>query len=269
MDMSLLCMSNETLGIIVDLVIVGILIAYALVGISKGFYETLLRFIGTIGAAAAAIFGAKPLLNLINGVWNISNVFANMVLSALTAQSDVFNEVITETNRETIINSLQGAEVFSVLKKFMIDLVEKADVGQTVGNVVSAPIGYIISVVVVAILIYIVIKLVVFLLARLFESKDVERGGKSGMDRTLGLVLGTAKGLVAVTVIYIACSLLSYIPFISNTVTPVINETHVVKPTYALVDEQVNKLIVEQDWNEIINNIFKPETKTDTKTETA
>ena len=258
MNMSLLCMSNETLGIIVDLVIVGVLIAYALVGISKGFYESLLRFIGTIGAAASAIFGAKPVLGLINGVWNISNVFANLVLNTLTAQNEVFNEVITETNRDTIVNTLQGSEIFSVLKKFMIDLVEKADVGQTVGNVVSAPIGYIISVVVVAILIYIIIKFIVFLLAKLFESKDIERGGKSGMDRTLGLILGTAKGLVAITVIYIACSLLSYIPFISNNVTPVINETHVVKPTYSLVDEQVNKLIVEQDWNEIINNIFKP-----------
>lgn len=260
MNMSLLCMSNETMGVILDLVIVGILIFYALVGISKGFYETLLRFIGTIGAAAAAIFGAKPVLGLINGVWNISNVFATMVLNSLTAQNAVFNEVITEANRTTIINTLQGSEIFSVLKNFMIDLVQNAEVGQTVGNVVSAPIGYIISVVVVAILIYIVIKVIVCLLSKLFESKDRERGGKSGMDRTLGLVLGTAKGLVVIVVIYVACSLLSYIPFISNTITPIINETSIVKPTYSLVDEQVNKLIVEQDWNEIINGIFGKDT---------
>ncbi|MGN1227817.1 MAG: CvpA family protein [Christensenellales bacterium] len=256
MDMSLLSMSNETIGLIIDIVIVLILVGYAVMGILKGFYESLLKFIGSIGALAAAIFGAKPLLGLINGVWNISNVFANIVLNYFTGQNALFAEVITEANRSTVIEQLQGTEMFSVLKNFMIDLVQNAEVGQSVGQVVSAPIGYIISVVVVAVVIYLLIKLIVFLLSRLFASKDIERGGKSGLDRTLGLFLGTAKGLVFITALYIAVSLLSFVPFISNTVTPYINETSVVKPTYSLVDEQVNKLIVEQDWNEIIGKIF-------------
>lgn len=256
MDMLLMAISNETLGLILDIVVVLILVGYAVVGIAKGFFESLLKFLGSIGALVAAIFGAKPLLGLINGIWNITNVFANIVLNTLTGQSAIFNETITETNRETLITQLQGSEIFSVLKNFMVELVEKADVGQTVGQVVSAPIGYIISVIIVAILIYIIIKLVVFFLARLFESKEVERGGKSGMDRTLGLFLGTAKGLVFITAMYFLVALLSYVPVVSNTITPIINETSIVKPTYALVDEQVNKLIIEQDWNEIINSIF-------------
>ena len=258
MNMMLMALSNETIGMIIDIAVIIIIVGYAVAGLAKGFIESLLKFLGTIGALAAAIFGARPVLNLVNGMVNISNLFANLVLNFLNGQSEVFSQTITdEATRQNIIDTIRGSELFSVLKDFMIGLVQDAEIGSNVGEVISGPIGYIISVVVVAIVIFLLVKLIVLILSKLFDSRDAERGGKSGMDRTLGLFLGTAKGIVFVLALLLTTSLLTYIPFISNNVTPCINETHVVKPTYNFVNEKVETFIQTQDWNEIINNIFK------------
>jgi len=257
MNTLLMAISNETIGLIIDIVIILILVGYAVVGISKGFYESLLKFIGSFGALAGAIFGSKFVLGLINGIVNITNIFANMVYNTLSSQSEVFTQVITdESARQQIIETLKGSEIFSILKNFMIELVEKAELNSVVGHVISAPIGYIISVIVVAILIFLLIKFIVFLLSKLFSNKEIEHGGKSGLDRTLGLFLGTAKGLVFIVALYFIISLLTYVPFISNTVSTYINETHVVKPTYTFVNEQITTFIETQDWNDIINKAF-------------
>lgn len=257
MDLSLMAISNETMGLIIDLVIIGIIVIFAIKGIVNGFVESVLKAIGTFGAVAAGVFGAKPLLELINGLVNISNIFAGMISSYLSGKYPVLQQTITETNMEAIKSDIEGLQIFSTLKNFMLDIVGKGEVGQTVADVISAPIGYIVAVIIVAIVIFILVKLIVFFLSKLFQEKDRERGGKSGTDKTLGLFLGTAKGLVIVVGIYFIVSLATYIPVVSSTLTPYINETHIVKPTYQYVEKQVDKAIINNDWSEVIKKIAK------------
>lgn len=271
MGMSSMLISTETVGLIIDIAVILLIVIYAVRGVLNGFFESVLKAVGTFGALALAIFGAKPLLGLINGVVNISNIFAGMVYNYFAGQDAIFGKVLTETvtdettqvTTSTALEYIDQSNTFSVLKNFMHNLVENAEMGQKVGDVVSTPIGYIAAVIVVAIVIFILVKFIVFLLSRLFADKEIENGGKSGLDRTLGLFLGTAKGVAIVVGIYFIVSLLTYVPFISNTIRPYINESNVVKPTYQLVENQVNKAIVEQDWNEIIGSILKKDTEED------
>ena len=250
----------STIGIIVDVVIVLTLVIYALVGLSKGFIESFLKILGSVGAVALAIFTAKPVLAFVNGIVNVSQQMGDFIISQLTSMSTVFTlPLADEAGRTAALTALSTVDsLFGIVKNLVTDLVTNTTLSAdlTVGQLASSALGSIACTIIAGILIFIIAKIIIKLLSKLFETKDAERGHKSGMDKLLGLVFGAAKGALVVAILFLITSLVSYTGLGDAYINPVINETTVVKPAYEFVSDKVEELIMSQDWNAIIAGIL-------------
>lgn len=247
----------KTIGIIVDIVLVVLVIAFVLRGLYKGFIESFLKIISSIGSVLVAIFSAKPVTLFLNKFLNLSTLFGNLV-SGLYKDLPGFDVVISdETARQVALTSIENSEAFAVLKGLMHNVVANAslDTGLNAAQMIGNAIGVLIATIVVGVIIFLAVKFIVFLLAKLFENKEDERGSKSGTDRVLGMVFGAAKAVCYLAVVFIITSVISYVGFIGKPVRDVVNETAITKPIYGFVEDKVQEIIDNQDWNEIISQI--------------
>lgn len=248
----------KTIGIIVDIVLVVLVIAFVLRGLYKGFIESFLKIISSVGSILVAIFSAKPVTLFLNKFLNLSTLFGNMV-SGLYSNIPEFNTAIeSEAIRQSVLTSIENSSAFPVLKGFMNNIVVNADItnAPTANAMISQAIGVLIATIVVGIIIFLAVKFIVFLLAKLFENKEDERGSKSGTDRVLGMVFGAVKAICYVAVVMIITSVISYMDFIGNPVRQVVNQTAITKPIYGFVEDKIQETIENQDWNEIIGDIL-------------
>lgn len=200
---------------IIDGVLILILVVSVIVGIVKGFFDSLLGLIGTGLAFLIAIFTAKYLSNFLNKIIGIEDFVMNK-LSAIEGNDGTIQFFGTRTNSE--------------VAKFC-------------------------SWIVTVIVIFLIIKLVIFVLSKIFESVVQNSPTISGINRVLGMVFGFAKGCVWVAVILGLCSAVSQVPVIGTSITNKIAETKVTKGVYKYVDNFVDTQLTQEKVNEIINKL--------------
>lgn len=200
---------------IIDGVLILILVVSVIVGIVKGFFDSLLGLIGTGLAFLIAIFTAKYLSNFLNKIIGIEDFVMNK-LGAIEGNDGTIQFFGTRTNSE--------------VAKFC-------------------------SWIVTVIVIFLIIKLVIFVLSKIFESVVQNSPTISGINRVLGMVFGFAKGCVWVAVILGLCSAVSQVPVIGTGITNKIAETKVTKGVYKYVDDFVDTQLTQEKVNEIINKL--------------
>ncbi len=200
---------------IIDGVLILILVVSVIVGIVKGFFDSLLGLIGTGLAFLIAIFTAKYLSNFLNKIIGVEDFVINK-LGAIEGNDGTIQFFGTRTNSE--------------VAKFC---------------------SWIVTVIVV----FLIIKLVIFVLSKIFESVVQNSPTISGINRVLGLVFGFAKGCTWVAVILGLCSAVSQVPVIGTSITNKIAETKVTKSVYKYVDDFVDTQLTQEKVNEIINKL--------------
>lgn len=200
---------------IIDGVLILILVVSVIIGIVKGFFDSLLGLIGTGLAFLIAIFTAKYLSNFLNKIIGIEDFVMNK-LGAIEGNDGTIQFFGTRTNSE--------------VAKFC-------------------------SWIVTVIVIFLIIKLVIFVLSKIFESVVQNSPTISGINRVLGMVFGFAKGCAWVAVILGLCSAVSQVPVIGTGITNKIAETKVTKGVYKYVDNFVDTQLTQEKVNEIINKL--------------
>ena len=219
------------MGIVIDIAIVLIVVIFAGIGIAKGFMDSLLKIIGSVGALLIAIFAARPVVSFLSGIFpgltsGLGNPCVNWFCSSIDPA--LLDSPMTEASKEVFNNSLNGG----IADRFIQTIVNSANVdgGQTFREIIANGMGVVFASIIVGVVLFILIKVIVHLIAKLFDSDD--KPVLSGINRALGLALGTVKGVLFVVIAYTLISVSSMIFPIQATVDEYKNQTFIFKNTY-------------------------------------
>ena len=105
------------------------------------------------------------------------------------------------------------------------------------------------------VIIFLIVKLAIFILAKIFESVVANSPRLTGINRVLGMLFGTIKGLIISLGIIAIGSLVSEVPGIGKLVTDKIAETKVTSFAYKYVDEFVDENVTTEKVQEIVDKI--------------
>lgn len=211
---------------IIDGAFIIILLVSIIVGIAKGFFDSLLSLIGTGIALVASVFCAKYVTSVVNNIFGLENWILGK-LGESTESIKFFGGKF----------SLENSEV----AKFVV---------------------WIITVVA----LFLIIKLAIFILAKIFESVTKNSPTVSGINRLLGMIFGAVKGAATVAVLLAVCSLLSQVPFIGSSINDKIAQTKVTSWTYKYVDDFVENNLTEDTVKDIVSRVVNDTDKgTDTE----
>lgn len=146
----------------VDIVFIVVLVLFAIIGLAKGLFESILGIFSSVLSVGVAIMVQKPVTALINKIVDTNKFFGDLLV-----------------NWGWI--SPEGTTAFG--KTYTV-----------------AQIGNACTVIVSIIAVWLLIKLAVLLLSKLFDSATTRSSALSGLNRVLGLVFGAAKGFIIVVV---------------------------------------------------------------------
>lgn len=169
-----------------DILVIGILILFSLIGFIKGFMRGFLSLFSTIVTLALAIWLAKPLSGVIDGWFGLTNALAGSL------EPTFLNFFSTNDYTSGWVAQLVGIFLGSdyLAGSPSVDMLT-ADFSHSVGNLIT--------IVICAVILYILIRIVLWLLSRLAK-KLTQNRGISGLDRIFGVVIGLAKGFLYIFV---------------------------------------------------------------------
>lgn len=216
---------------IIDGLLIGILVVCAIIGIAKGFFDSLLSLIGTGLAFVAAIFLGRYVANFVNKIFD----FENFLL-----------EKIDASNSKGVVEFFDG--------KFQLSNVEVAKFCVWICAVI---------------IVFIAIKLALLILTKIFENVVRNSPTVSGINRVLGLVFGLVRGGVIAIVLLIVCSLAAHVPAIGQPIYEKIQDTAITSKVFDYVDTYTEKYLTKDTVDEIIDRIVSENEVPSDSTETA
>lgn len=246
---------------VIDIIVIAVLLVFAIIGMVKGFLNTLLSLFSTLASFGVAIFCAKPVSQFLNKIFNFVGFIASKLVGPLTGTITPF-----ETSGAT--EALTGAQVKEyfaadglsfqerIFSLFIDDsatfeyMESAAASDQNVIQFIAEGLAAIISVIVSAILVFILIKIAVLLLSKLFNAITKIRA-INGLDRTLGLLVGVIKAS------FLICLTLGVFYLLANnTVQGWIDNSTVTKWVYNYVTQLVDMLADKLNLPEFITTLF-------------
>ena len=254
----------STIGIIIDIAVVLVLVIFALIGLKKGLFKTVLSLFSWVVCLAIAIFTAKYVAGWINGIYNFSGLIGGGIEKGFTNSNAFFGTAVSTFNGDkaalfsaipTEINGFVRELIHMVFNSVNL---ENVTADATVGAIMGSTLGHICMVVISGILVFIVLKIVVALLSKLFENiEKIKILG--GLNKVLGLALGLIKGGLIIFAINFALVGLTLIPPVNNVITPIIQDhTYVENFIYDKTDELFGKYIVEGNViQDFISNLWE------------
>lgn len=152
----------------VDIVFFAIIILFAVIGIWKGLFESILSLISTAVCVAVAVYLAKPCASFINNTIKLDT-------------PKMFDGLIGKFTKET------SFEYFGM-------------------TFTRGEIAGFLSMIFAGLVVFILLKLAIYLLAKLFDSISQKDSVLSGLNRVLGMLFGIIKGGVIVIVSLAICT---------------------------------------------------------------
>ncbi|MBR2467880.1 MAG: CvpA family protein [Clostridia bacterium] len=184
----------------VDIVFIVLIAIFAIIGLSKGLFESILGIFSSILSVAIAIAVSGPVSGFLNSTVHANEFFANLLVKWEWIGAD-------------------GKEIFG--KFYNVE---------QIGNAVS--------IIVAVVAVWLLIKLAIALLSKLFDNATSSNSALSGLNRVLGLVFGAAKGFLIGVVVLGLASILS-LAGINNVKTTIENESKFTNFVYGYVSDWV------------------------------
>jgi len=170
-----------------DIILIGVLVIFALVGLIRGFLRGVLSLFSTLVTLVLAIWLAKPVSGIVDSIFGLTNAFAGVLQPTFL---DFFS-----TNDYTVgwiaqlINVIMGAGYMGTSPT--VETIS-TDFAQNVGNIITIAIC--------AVVLYAIIRVVLWLLGKLFK-KITQNRTIGGIDRIFGIFIGLAKGALYIFVV--------------------------------------------------------------------
>ena len=219
---------------IIDGLIIAVIVVSAIIGIAKGFFDSILSLVGTGVALAVAVFTAKYVAEWLNKIINIESWVLGKLDASNGGTVSFFDGKFSYTNAEVAKFCVW---IFTVLILFLI------------------------------------IKFAIFILAKIFESVVKSSTAISGLNRVFGMFFGVVKGVAWVAVSLALCCALAQVPGVGTTIKEKIDTSKIGSFAYKYVDDFVETQLTKEKIDGIIaqltgTNETPSETPTDTPTDT-
>ena len=216
----------------IEVVFWGLIVLYAVIGLYKGLFDSILSLIGTGVAVAVGVWLAKPAAGLINKIVNVPNMFEKLLNKAFESSETV--------------------ELWS-------NVFNKKDLAAFLSLVFAG------------IIVFVLVKLAIWLLAKLFDGVTKNSSIASGLNRVLGLIFGFVQGGFVVCVLLALCSIITGTQVVGNTIDNAIDKAPTTKWVYKYVDDFTEDQLSKIDMKEFLKNLVsssnenKDENSTDTQ----
>ncbi len=157
---------------IISIVFLLIIIAFALLGLKKGFFKTLTSLIKNILSFVLAVLLCKPIASLLNKS-SLGESLTSKFIDFFNSKGGIFAATITEGNKQEVINTaLKEINIPEGLNGFLSALLNKmipiTGEATTVSESLAPTISYYIFIGIAFVVLFIIIRIIVLLLNRLF-----------------------------------------------------------------------------------------------------
>ncbi len=165
-----------------DILVIGILVLFGLLGFIKGFMRTFLSLFSTLVTLVLAIWLAKPLSGLFDSWFGLTASIGGSL------EPTFLNFFST--------NDYTGGWIAQLIAVFLgSDYLSTNPPVETLSADFAFKVGNLITIVICVIILYILIRIVLFILSKIV-SKLTKSRGISVLDRIFGTTLGLAKGFL-------------------------------------------------------------------------
>ena len=236
---------------ILDIVVLCLILLFALVGLYKGFFKSLVGLIGSLASSIASFFLAKPIASLLNNWFSVSEKFGSILSNQILKYFTPFSNL---TGAEILNNNCTADGFIKTAFNFIIkpdtiyesETVLSNNVGNYIGTLATIAISFIIAL--------ILIKIVLLILSKLFDVLKSSSITLNSLDRVLGLVIGIAKCFIIISIVFIVASLLQGVPTVANALDKVFEGSRIAKPLYDFITSVANKYLANIDLKSLIPN---------------
>lgn len=246
---------------VIDIIVIAVLVIFGVVGLVKGFLNTLLSLFGGLASLGVAILTAKPVAKFLDGIFHIVSSIGGSIAGSLSNTVTPFQSGQMATLTGTELKTYLGQDGLTFQERLMSLFIEDskefavsgtdyigAD-GQVV-QYIGERLAGVISLVIAVVVMFVVIRLAVFLLSKLFDAITKNRA-ISGLDRTLGMVFGLLKASLLI------CFVLGIFYLVANTtIQGWIDNSVVTKWIYQYVTEFVEMIVTKFDLPSFITDLF-------------
>lgn len=248
----------------IDIVVLCVLIVFGIVGMIRGFLDTLISLFGNLFSLGIAILCSKPVSKFLDSIFHIVDGIGGKIASSLSGTVKPFVDNIEAVNDGVLTGAelkdyMKGDSLANrALKLFVEDSKEfvrtegtdAAAMDTQVVNYVGAQIAKIVAIVIAVIVMFVIIRIAILLLAKLFDALSKNKV-VSGIDRAVGLLFGLIKGSILV------CIVLAVFYLIANqTVLNWIDGSTITKWVYTYVCEFVEFLVSKFNLPKQITELF-------------
>lgn len=205
-----------------DIILIAILVFTAIRGIFKGFLQTLISLCSTLLTLILAIWLAEPMCNLLDNWFELSGALSNSVKDTVAGycEGESLPWLVAQ-----LASLLLGSDYAT---KYTINSPEFV-------TALSDAIGHVLGVVISAIILFIIIKILLALLSKIFDVITRNRAVNS-IDKILGFLLGTLKGVVTCFCICgITYLVSSALPFLVGLINPLLDSSPITAAFYQWV----------------------------------
>lgn len=258
----MLLSASSVSGIAIDVIIVALIAIFAIIGLRKGFFKSVLSLFSTIVVLVISILGAGLLAKLINKIYNFTGLIGDKLCKGIAGMGEFYSkEIPAGISGAEIVNSIPSSTngFLKKLMSYVLNPLSASEIeGATVAEIVSGSFASVIMLIISAIILFILIKIVLAIVSKFFD--NITRNRVFGATNKLcGAAFGAVKGFLVVIVFTIVLTLMTVVPFINTKLTPIIQDnTKIAKPIYNYTDEMVEKYIIDgkvvQKW---IDNLWE------------
>ncbi len=194
-------------GAITDVVALMLLLAFALIGLAKGFVKSFFSIFGTIIALLLAIILAPSVASFLERSTSIATAISGGLETFI--KNIVGEEVINLTLLEASENALEKAGVGGWIISLILSFkgLEGLPLDVTVGQLICPTFAYYIVVVLSVVLLFIILKVIMFLVGQIvkdmYKIKLVEK-----TDKWLGFLIGLINGIVTINFVMLILSII-------------------------------------------------------------
>lgn len=251
----MLLAASKFIGVGIDVTVVAVIVIFALIGLFKGFFKSIMSMISTFVVLIASVFLASPFAKLMNKIYDFTGWIAGKLCKSIAGMGAFYSQPIHGMSGSEVASNIPSS-TNGFLKKLMTNVLKPlsaSDIeGATVADIVSGSFASIIMLVISAIVVFILIKIVVAIATRLFE--NITRNRVFGFaNKLFGGVFGACKGLLVVFTFALTLTVLTVIPTVNNKVSPILQDhTTIARRIYNFSDELVEKYVIDgkvvQKW---------------------
>ena len=197
---------------VIDIVVIAVLALFGIIGMIKGFLNTLISFFGNLASIGVAILCAKPVAKFLDSVFGIVSKIGDKIAGGLANIKPFASNIAAVGD-----NVLTGAELKEympsgslyerALKLFVEDGKEFTMTTETAEQMDTQVVQYIgqrvagiLAIVIAAIVMFILLRVAILLLAKLFNALSKNKA-IGGLDKAVGLIFGLLKGAILVSLV--------------------------------------------------------------------